>query len=191
MPASTVAGSLDLTVTIAGSNLDPRHAGSHQTNTVVVWSANGTDTMLPTTVISSAQLTAVVPAALLAKAAAARLFVQKWYFADDTPFATSNTSVSLSAPPLRLPLQHVRRGDPPEPNAIVRCTGFSIWADSTGLLGRSKQINIHTRYKIRYMPEKIEKVIVWKKAASQGRSIRSSGRLVGTRTPDLHRVKVS
>jgi hypothetical protein len=41
------------------------------------------------------------------------------------------------------------------------------------------------------MPEKIEEVIVWKKAASQGRSIRSSGRLVGTRTPDLHRVKVS
>ena len=63
--------------------------------------------------------------------------------------------------------------DDSEPNAIVRCTGFSIWADSTGLLGRSKQINIHTRYKIRYMPEKIEEVIVWKKAASQGRSTMS------------------
>ena len=102
VPASAVAGSLDLTVTIAGSNLDLLHAGSHQTNTVVVWSANGTDTMLPATVKSSAQLTAVVPAALLAKAVAARLFVQKWYFADDTPFATSNTlsfTVSASAAP--------------------------------------------------------------------------------------------
>ena len=68
---------------------------------------------------------------------------------------------------------NVRRGDPPEPNAIVRWTGFSIWVDSTGLLGRSKQSNIHTRYKIRYMQEKIEEVIVWKKAASQGRSIRA------------------
>jgi hypothetical protein len=77
-------------LTMAGSNLDLRHAGTHQTNTVAVWSANGNDTMLPATVVSSTQLTAVVPAALLAKPVSARLFVQKWYFADDTPFAQSN-----------------------------------------------------------------------------------------------------
>jgi IPT/TIG domain/Galactose oxidase, central domain len=101
-PASAVAGSMDLTVTIAGSNLDLRHAGSHSTFTSVVWSANGTDTMLPATVISSAQLTAVVPAALLAKAVTARLSVLKVYYMDDAPFAVSNTLnfiVSASAAP--------------------------------------------------------------------------------------------
>jgi hypothetical protein len=89
-PATAVAGSPDLTLTIAGSNLDLKRSGSHSTSTLVLWSVIGTDTMLPATVISSAQLTAVVPATLLAKAATARLSVQKWYFIDDTPFAVSN-----------------------------------------------------------------------------------------------------
>jgi Galactose oxidase, central domain len=94
-PSSEPAGSPDLMLTMAGSNLDLRHAGTHQTNTVAVWSANGSDTTLPATVVSSTQLTAVVPAALLAKPVSAQLHVQKWYFADDTPFAESN-SLSFS-----------------------------------------------------------------------------------------------
>jgi len=100
LPASAVAGSPDLTLTIAGSNLDLRHSGTHQTTTGAVWSANGTDTPLTTTVLSGTQLTAVVPAALLAKPVTARLFIQKWYFADDTPFAVSNTlSFDVTATP--------------------------------------------------------------------------------------------
>ena len=94
-PTSSPAGSPDLMVTIAGSNLDLRHAGTHQTDTFAVWSANGNDTTLFATVVSSAQLTTVVPAALLAKPVSAQLHVQKWYFADDTPFAESN-SLSFS-----------------------------------------------------------------------------------------------
>ena len=89
--SSAPAGSPDLMLTMAGSNLDLRHAGTHQTNTVAVWSANGSDTTLAATVVSSTQLTAVVPAALLAKPVSAQLLVQKWYFADDTPFAQSNS----------------------------------------------------------------------------------------------------
>jgi len=55
----------------------------------------------------------------------------------------------------------------------------------------STQVNIHTRYKIRYMPEKSMENDSVKDTANLGRSIRRNGRLVGTRTPDLHRVKVS
>jgi hypothetical protein len=55
-------------------------------------------------------------------------------------------------------------------------------------LGRSKQIDSSTRYKIHYMLEKLEEVMAWKKAANLSRSIRRDGRVVGTRTPDLHRV---
>jgi len=39
--------------------------------------------------------------------------------------------------------------------------------------------------------EKLGELMASKKAANVGGSIRKSGRLVGTRTPDLHRVKVS
>jgi hypothetical protein len=57
---------------------------------------------------------------------------------------------------------------------------------------RSMSVNIDTRYKIHYMPKKFPENHIWKKTANPGRSIRSirrNGRLVETRTPDLHPVK--
>jgi hypothetical protein len=99
-PSSAMAGNPDLTLTITGSNLDLLHSGSHQTNTVAVWTANGTDTTLKTTVLGETQLTAAVPASLLVKPVAALLSVQKYYFADDSPFLVSNTlSFIVSATP--------------------------------------------------------------------------------------------
>jgi len=89
-PTSVGAGSPDLTLTITGSNLDLIHSGSHSTNTVAVWSGLPA-TPLTTKVVSGSQLTAVVPAALMAKPVTAQIFIQKWYFADDSPFATSNS----------------------------------------------------------------------------------------------------
>nr|UXE44502.1 hypothetical protein Hi04_10k_c2476_00016 [uncultured bacterium] len=90
-PMDASAGSPDLTLTITGSNLDLRHAGTHQTNTDVVWSANGSDTQLSLIALSSTTITTKVPAALLAKSAKAGIHVEKWFFMDDTPFAVSNT----------------------------------------------------------------------------------------------------
>jgi hypothetical protein len=90
LPTSATVGSPDLTLTIAGSNLDLRHAGTHQTNTDVVWFANGSDSQLSLIALSSTTITAKVPAALLAKPGNAGIHVEKWYFADDTPFAVSN-----------------------------------------------------------------------------------------------------
>ena len=90
LPTSATAGSPDLTLTIAGSNLDLRHAGTHQTNTDVVWFANGSLAQLFLIAVSSTTITAKVPAALLATPGYAGIHVEKWYFADDTPFAVSN-----------------------------------------------------------------------------------------------------
>ena len=55
---------------------------------------------------------------------------------------------------------------------------------------QSKGIKTHTRYRIRYALSLIRYSWPAKKTATQGRSIRSSGRLVGTRTPDLYRVNM-
>ena len=90
-PASAGAGSADLNLTITGTNLDLKHAGSHQTNTVAIWSVGGSQTSLNTTVVSGTQITAVVPQALLTTPVEAQISIQKWYFADDTPFAVSNS----------------------------------------------------------------------------------------------------
>jgi hypothetical protein len=47
------------------------------------------------------------------------------------------------------------------------------------------------RYKIRYRSQESAFGHLVKKNANLGRSIRRNGRLVGTRTPDLYRVKVN
>lgn len=91
-PTGAVAGSPDLVLTVSGANLDLVHTGSHGTTTVLVWSEPANlNTPLVTTVLSSTELTAVVPAGLLAKPVKAVVLVQKYYFADDMPFAESNS----------------------------------------------------------------------------------------------------
>jgi hypothetical protein len=70
-PTSAVAGSPDLILTITGTNffLGPKRGSQ------AVWGANGSDTFLGTTVLSSTQLTAVIPAALLSSPVKAAVFV--------------------------------------------------------------------------------------------------------------------
>ncbi len=64
-PASAPAGSADVTLTVQGSGF--HHNGRHDVSEVVL-SVNGTDIWLaPTTFVSSAELIAVIPAALLTK----------------------------------------------------------------------------------------------------------------------------
>jgi hypothetical protein len=70
-PTSAVAGIPDLILTITGTNfLLGTKRGSQ-----AVWGANGSDTPLDTTVLSSTQLTAVIPAALLSSPVKAGVFV--------------------------------------------------------------------------------------------------------------------
>lgn len=64
-PASAPAGSSDVTITVQGSGF--HHNGRHDVSEVVL-SVDGTDIWLvPTTFVSSAELIAVIPAALLTK----------------------------------------------------------------------------------------------------------------------------
>ena len=90
-PASAIAGGSDLQLTVIGSNF----LNANLYNTVVLWSANGHDTFLPTAFVSGTQLTALIPAALLMKPITAKVSVQIYYFADDIPTSVSN-SVSFA-----------------------------------------------------------------------------------------------
>jgi hypothetical protein len=90
-PTSVAAGGSNLTLNITGSNFDIVHAGSHQTYTDVSWcSGRSNCKILQASVISPTQLTAIVTADLITAPAMVEVSVQKWYFMDDTPFATSN-----------------------------------------------------------------------------------------------------
>jgi hypothetical protein len=102
-PSSAVVGRPDLTLTVAGTDLDFRHGGAHQTSTFAVWSTSGSQTVLSTTVLSASQLTAVVPATLLTKPVTVQISVQKVYFQDESPFMVSNSlgfSVTSAGPSL-------------------------------------------------------------------------------------------
>ncbi len=71
-PASALAGSADVVLTITGANF----LGAPHNFSQAVWSSNGRQTLLATTFVSSTQLTAIVPADLLISPATAQVFVQ-------------------------------------------------------------------------------------------------------------------
>jgi hypothetical protein len=91
LPTSAVVGSPDLTLVIDGSNF----GGKRHFLSEAVWSANGSTVFLATTFVSSTRLTAVVPAALLAAAVTAKVFVQTGDPMGDSPLRMS-TSVLFS-----------------------------------------------------------------------------------------------
>jgi len=86
-PDSASAGSLDLTITVMGANFIEGVPHKHN---VVVWTVNGTSTFLATTFVTSSELTAVIPAALLINPVTAQLDVEVWDFMGDAPERTSN-----------------------------------------------------------------------------------------------------
>ena len=94
-PVSAMAGSSDLVLTVAGLKfVDDAHNKS-----LVVWSANGSDTFLHTTFDSSTQLTAVIPAALLANPVTAAVFVETGDPVGSLPFSKSNSiSFTVTSP---------------------------------------------------------------------------------------------
>lgn len=89
-PATAAVGSPDLTVTIAGSQQFSFTSATHKFNRAV-WSANGTDTTLALTFVSSSQITAMVPSALLTSPVEAKVRVEIWDRQGDAPEATSSS----------------------------------------------------------------------------------------------------
>ena len=90
-PGSAAVGSPDLTLTISGSKTFTFAEGGVHYSTVV-WSEDDVDTPLLTTFVSSSQLTATVPAALLASPVTANVFVRIWDRIENT-LATSSSRV--------------------------------------------------------------------------------------------------
>jgi len=86
-PTSAVAGSPDLTLTISGS----KFTNASPNVTRAIWTANGADTVLTTTFVSSAQITATIPATLLANAVTAQVRVETGDPKGSLPFAKSNS----------------------------------------------------------------------------------------------------
>ena len=94
-PSSVAVGSPDLNLIVSGSNFV---VGVPHTHNVVVWSANGSDTVLTLSSVSESQLVVVIPAALLNTPIMARVRVEIWDVMGDAPEATSN-SVSFTVNP--------------------------------------------------------------------------------------------
>ena len=92
-PASAPAGSPDLTLTVTGRSFAGPAVCLTCANSVVYWNVNGHLTLLATTFVSSTQLTAVVPAALMASAVGAWVDVETFVGQDDVP-----TSVRPAVP---------------------------------------------------------------------------------------------
>src|SRR5215471_6556425 len=91
-PTSVAAGSPAFTLRVAGSKFDLVHSGDHPTLTYVLWcSGGGVCKTLSASVISPTELSAAVTSDLVAAPATVSISIQKWYFADDTPFAQSNS----------------------------------------------------------------------------------------------------
>ena len=85
-PASAVAGSPDLTLTITGSNF----TGTRHNIRQAVWSANGSNTALATTFVTDTQLTAVIPAPLMSAPITVQIFIEYGDPMGDVPLKHSN-----------------------------------------------------------------------------------------------------
>lgn len=88
-PGSATVGSPDLTLTVLGSKAFTFAEGEVHYSTVVWWQ-NGVETPLLTTFVNSSQLTAIVPAALLASPVTGKVFVQIWDRIENTLVASSS-----------------------------------------------------------------------------------------------------
>ena len=89
-PGSSMVGGPDLTLTVSGSKNFTFSSAAHKFSQVV-WSQGGIDTSLLTTFVSSSQLTAILPAPLLASAVTAKVRVEIWDAQGDAPIATSSS----------------------------------------------------------------------------------------------------
>jgi hypothetical protein len=89
-PGSAMVDSPDLILTVSGSK-NFTFSGSSPKFSQVVWSQGGIDTSLLTTFVSSSQLTAILPAPLLASAVTAKVRVEIWDAQGDAPIATSSS----------------------------------------------------------------------------------------------------
>lgn len=88
-PTSAAVGSPDLSLRIVASNNFTFHNGIWYSE--VLWSQDGVDTPLVANFVSSSQLAAIVPAALLASPVTGNVRVETWDRIENTHIATSSS----------------------------------------------------------------------------------------------------
>jgi hypothetical protein len=89
-PINAIVGSGDLTLTITASQAFSFGGGGPRINKVL-WSVNGSETELFSSLVSRSQLTAILPAALLTSPVQAKLRVEVWDHIEGTLFARSDS----------------------------------------------------------------------------------------------------
>src|SRR5215831_16534301 len=103
LPTNAFSGSADLTLVINGSQTFSFAAGGPRYNKVL-WSANGSETQLSATFVSSSQLTAIVPRTLLISPVQAKLRVEIWDHIEGSFIATRPpVPFSVATPPTSAP----------------------------------------------------------------------------------------
>jgi hypothetical protein len=88
-PGSAMVGSPDLTLTVSALNNFTFHNGIWHSN--VLWSQDSVDTPLVPNFVSSSQLTALLPAALMVNPVTAKVRVDIWDNVEGTRVATSSS----------------------------------------------------------------------------------------------------
>lgn len=99
-PANAIVGSPDLILTITATPKFSFFTGHKYTQ--AIWTANGTDTALTSIFLSSSELTAVVPASLLANPVRATLHVEVRNTPEDVPVAVSTSIAFIVTTPSAL-----------------------------------------------------------------------------------------
>jgi hypothetical protein len=94
-PATAIAGSPDVTVTVRTSDISSVFPGLR---IIVVWSESGTDTVLETAVVDSTTLNANVPPALLSRPRTATISVRKYFPPTDAGLPLSGGPAWISDP---------------------------------------------------------------------------------------------
>jgi len=89
-PGNASVGSPDLTLTVSGSKTFTFDDGGVHSSTVV-WVQGGVQTPLLTTFVNSSQLTAILPAALMADVVTGNICVQIWDRVENTLVTSSST----------------------------------------------------------------------------------------------------
>lgn len=89
-PGNAMVGSPDLILTISALKNFSFLSGAHKFSQLV-WSQAGVDTALATAFISSSQLTAILPAPLMASPVSGTLRVEIWDAQGDVPIGTSSS----------------------------------------------------------------------------------------------------
>ena len=128
-PMSTVVGSADLKITLTGSNF----LGATHDSSQAAWVVNGSATLLTTTFVSSTQLTAVVPKALLTEPTTAQVLLETGDPMGDLPLSESN-SVNFTVRPVPFAITSLSPTSTPAGSPDLSLTVMGSDFDGSGVI---------------------------------------------------------